>query len=140
MSDRKYRHRGYQDDDREERPQAKRDRKPSDRFAGAPRGRGLGKPTGVAFKCARCGRRLQDLDIKTESLCPSCSSPLHNCTNCKYFNSGARFECLKPILGRMESKTKANECRYYQPKTVREVEQPSKSNDPRAAFDALFKK
>jgi len=62
MSDRKYRHHGYQDDDRD-RERQPRERPKTDgvkRYDGAPRGRGLGAPTTVAFKCARCGHELAE--------------------------------------------------------------------------------
>ncbi len=138
MSDRKYRHRGYQDDDHEEKTPRRQGGAREDRLG--PRGRGLGKPTASVFKCARCGKELSSEDTSFESLCPGCSSPLHSCSNCRHFNTGARFECRKPIPARMESKTKANRCEYFEPKAVREQARESRSNDPRAAFDALFKK
>jgi len=144
MSDRKYRHRGYQDDDRDREPQ-KSQRPKTDgvkRYDSGPRGRGLGAPTHAAFKCAHCGHELPDPRIKQDTTCSSCGSPLHSCTNCSFFNTGARFECQKPIAKRVESKSKGNDCRFFQSKTVRDlkVETPGSSNDPRAAFDALFKK
>lgn len=153
MSDRKYRHRGYQDDDRDREP--RRDKpKPSGprQYDEAPRGRGLGAPTKVSFKCARCGRDLVNIKVEADTTCPGCQSPLHSCSNCTFFDTGARFECRKPIEARVESKTKANDCEFFQPKAVRDLAlKPSESgrsdgpggtnpNDPRAAFDALFKK
>jgi hypothetical protein len=147
MSDRKYRHRGYQDDDRDREPRRDRPKQSGPRrYDDAPRGRGLGAPTKVSFKCARCGRDLVNIKVEADTTCPGCRSPLHSCSNCTFFDTGARFECRKPIEARVESKTKANECTFFQPKAVRDLAlKPSdggggKPNDPRAAFDALFKK
>ena len=146
MNDRKYRHRGYQDDDRDRQPQQKRERPKTDgvrRYDSAPRGRGLGAPTKVSFKCARCGHELAQPKIAIETNCASCGDALHSCSNCSFFNTGARFECQQPIAKRVESKAKGNECKFFRPKAVRDlkVETPEgSSNDPRAAFDALFKK
>ncbi len=146
MSDRKYRHRGYQDDDRD-REQQQRQKPKTDgvkRYDGVPRGRGLGAPTRVAFKCARCGHELAEPDISTDTTCSSCGDSLHSCSNCTFFNTGSRFECQKPITARVESKTKGNDCKYFSPKAVRdlkvEAQQGGTPNDPRAAFNALFKK
>lgn len=146
MNDRKYRHRGYQDDDRDRQPQQKRERPKTDgvrRYDSAPRGRGLGAPTKVSFKCARCGHELAQPKIAIDTNCASCGNALHSCSNCSFFNTGARFECQQPIAKRVESKAKGNECKFFKPKAVRDlkVETPERSsNDPRAAFDALFKK
>ena len=146
MNDRKYRHRGYQDDDRDRQPQQKRERPKTDgvrRYDSAPRGRGLGAPTKVSFKCARCGHELAQPKIAIDTNCASCGDALHSCSNCSFFNTGARFECQQPIAKRVESKAKRNECKFFKPKAVRDlkVETPEgSSNDPRAAFDALFKK
>ena len=146
MSDRKYRHRGYQDDDRDRDRETQKHQRPKTdgvrRYDSAPRGRGLGAPTHATFKCARCGHELPDPKIRKDTTCTSCGSALHSCTNCSFFNTGNRFECQKPIAKRIESKSNSNECKYFQSKTVRDVkvETGDRSNDPRAAFDALFKK
>lgn len=153
MSDRKYRHRGYQDDDRDR--DRDRDRRPSGprgqggpaRMEGAPRGRGVGAPTHIAFKCSRCGREIVERGVAFDTTCPGCGSALHSCTNCTFFDTGARFECRKPLEARVEAKGKANTCEYFQPKAVRELRVTTRPeagvaspNDARAAFDALFKK
>lgn len=152
MSDRKYRQRGYMDDDRNERPKRPRQQPPQGRIEGAPRGRGVGLPTDVVFKCALCGTKVQAAgEIEKDRTCEKCGKPLHTCTNCTFFNTSSRFECRKPIEARIESKAKANDCPHFQPKTIRDlrsrdVELPAASpspkvpNDARAAFDALFKK
>jgi len=155
MSDRKYRHHGYQDDDRD-RDEKRRTPKPSGprNYDDGPRGRGFGAPTTISFKCARCGRNLVDISVDKDTTCPGCQSPLHSCSNCSFFDTGARFECRKPREARIESKTKANDCEHFQPKAVRDLSlKPSDGGrggnggssgrdpkDPRAAFDALFKK
>jgi len=147
MSDRKYRHRGYMDNDRQDReprrPASERGPRPPSRLDGAPRGRGVGMPKDAVFKCNACGETLQSLEtIDRLTPCPSCGKPLHTCTNCTFFNTGSRFECRKPIEARIESKTAGNDCAFYQPKTVRHLSarSPAAPNDARAAFDALFKK
>ena len=145
MSDRKYRHRGYQDDDRDRDREPKprrRDEHGKPRLEGAPRGRGVGLPGKVTFKCAVCGHAIEDVSIEADSSCPSCGKPLRSCTNCSFFNTSARFECRKPIEARVESKTKANQCEFFQPKAIRDLRsaKPEGAQDARAAFDALFKK
>jgi predicted RNA-binding Zn-ribbon protein involved in translation (DUF1610 family) len=149
MGDRKYRHRGYQDDDwdrdrdRKQRPpQPQTDERGQPRLEGAPRGRGVGLPTEVVFKCARCGHTMKNAAVEPASACPSCGKALHTCTNCTFFDTSARFECRKPIAARIEPKTKANRCELFQPKAVRDLRsaQPEAPRDARAAFNALFKK
>ena len=143
MSDRKYRHRGYQDDDRDREPKPRRSDDRGKPFVdGAPRGRGLGAPTAVAFKCAVCGHSMKHVSVEFDTPCPGCGKPLRTCTNCTFFDTSARFECKKPLTARNESKTKANRCEYYQPKTIRDLRsaKPETPNDARAAFNALFKK
>jgi hypothetical protein len=144
MSDRKYRHRGYMDSDSEdrERPPKKSDEHGRERLDGAPRGRGVGLPTVVAFKCAVCGHELRSLAVEIDTPCPSCGKPLHTCTNCTYFDPSAKLECRKPIPARIESKAKANSCDLFQAKQIRDLRaaQPETPRDARAAFNALFKK
>ncbi len=146
MSDRKYRHSGYMDsdDDRKERTTSG-PRQQTPRYGnGGPRGRGIGMPTRVAFKCAACGQP-HDLvgSLTPDTVCSRCGAPLHTCTNCMFFDSGARFECRKPISERVENKSKANSCEHFQTKTVRDLRSPDSGRTTatgKSAFDALFKK
>lgn len=148
MSDRKYRHRGYQDDDdRDRAPREPRGPAGPPRLEGSPRGRGVGLPGSVTFRCAVCGREMKEASVPSDAACPGCGKPLHSCTNCSFFDTGARFECRKPIPARIESKSKANECELFQPKQIRDLRSQKtptgdagSPSDARAAFDALFKK
>lgn len=141
MSDRKYRHRGYQDRDEDRRE--RRPRRSSDgRMGEGPRGRSAGLPTEVAFKCAECGRKVEILGrVEPDATCPGCEKPLHTCTNCAHFDTSAPLECRKPIPARIESKTKANRCELFSPKAIRDLSSrgPSTPKEGRQAFEDLFK-
>lgn len=137
MSDRKYRQRGYQEDDRprEQRPkqsQPKRDRE------------GPRSPRMMAFgekvKCASCSAIVQT-NIGFESTCPKCNSDLHTCRQCTYFDPGSRFECRKPLTARIMNKGGRNSCELFAARTVVERETSSGTpSDARQAFANLFKK
>ena len=160
MSDRKYRQRGYQDDDRGgERPQrpAQPDGQPRrpEREPGAPAGarrissEGAKNPNMPGYRqvarCSRCGS-LVDAQIFSKSKCGKCGQDLRSCAQCVHFDPGARFECTQPISGRVSPKDAMNECHYYAARTTWERETSSAvSNTPtepsgaRKAFDDLFK-
>src|SRR5918996_2438603 len=119
MSDRKYKQRGYQDDDRgRERPQrpARPDgeapRRP-EREPGAPAGarrissEGAKNPNMPGFRqvarCSRCGT-LVDAQIYSRSKCTKCGQDLRSCAQCVHFDPGARLECTQPIAARVTPK------------------------------------
>jgi len=149
MSDRKYKQRGYM----EQEPRAERrpaPEGPRERPEG-PRGRGLGAPTATVFRCRMCGAKQQVSGaLALDATCASCGNDLHTCSNCVHFDTSRPNECRKPVLQRVSSKTKRNTCEMFTPNTVQEFggEAPAVSAgpseprfaDPRAAFDALFKK
>lgn len=140
MSDRKYRQRGYMDNDREPqrpKPQSKPQSKPVER-------EGPRSPKMMAFgetvKCSSCGAKAPT-NISGDSCCPTCKAELHTCRQCNYFDPSARFECTKPITARIVNKNARNTCELYAPRTV--VERQTSSGPPtdaRAAFAKLFKK
>jgi hypothetical protein len=137
MSDRKYRQRGYQEDDRgrEQRPKPKA--QPRDR-------EGPRSPKMMAFgqkvKCSACGAVIQ-ASISSDSTCIKCNADLHSCRQCIYFDPGARFECRKPITARIVSKQARNTCELFAARTVVERETSSGApTDARQAFANLFKK
>lgn len=138
MSDRKYRQRGYQDDERGERRE-RRPQKPRERREG-PRGRGLGAPTKMVFRCAACGQRAAVAEVTSESVCDSCGTDLRTCTHCRHFDTSARFECRQEIPEPIKSKTRRNTCDLFEPRQAQEFDSDRPDpDDARAAFDALFK-
>jgi hypothetical protein len=141
MSDRKYKQRGYQDDDRPREPRREGPAGPRPEREG-PRGRGLGAPQREVFRCRDCGaENVVSAALAFDSACHQCRAPLHVCVNCAHFDTSARNECRKPIPARMPSKTKANTCELYSPKIALETDggRSDHPKDPRAAFDALFR-
>jgi hypothetical protein len=155
MSERKYRQRGYQDTDRErERPR----QGPQERPPGPPKGAQRDGPRRMqmpgfqeVLRCSLCGALIPPpLEISAESQCPKCRADLHTCKNCRYFDTGAQFECTQPIPARITKKDIRNNCQYFMARTSIERETRdsggssstgvNRSVDPRSAFDNLFKK
>ena len=154
MSDRKYKHRGYQDgggygqSGSTPRPSGPRpDYEPQrQRLEDAPRGRTAGGFGPDAFKCNKCGQIRHSLGPLTSAdVCVSCGADLHTCGNCRFFDSTTLWECRENIPARVVGKHVKNECTFFQPKIVKDLaadkgKQPVSENDARKAFDALFKK
>lgn len=142
MSDRKYRHRGYMDNDREPqqpKPQSKPQGSQQPRDREGPR-----SPRMMAFgetvKCSSCGAKAPS-QIGAESSCPNCKGDLHTCRQCAYFDPSARFECSKTISARIVNKNARNTCELFAPRTVVERQTGSGApTDARQAFANLFKK
>ena len=145
MSDRKYRQRGYQDEPREPRregPQA-----PKKEYA--PRGQPPDRPKRFnmpgfreAGRCARCGNELTLAAAwSPDSTCNRCGADLHTCAQCANFDTGAPFECQRPIPARVSPKDARNTCTLFEPRTTVERETKSVGGPPsaRKAFDDLFK-
>ena len=146
---RKYRQSGYQDDDRAAptlRPaEEKRERGPR-------RGYGPREPQKVnmpgfrdVLKCARCGAAIA-VPILFDAQCSKCSSALHSCAQCTWFDSSARFECGQVVPERILPKDGRNTCTLFEAtvtverKTQESQESPATTpRNARQAFDDLFK-
>ena len=149
MSDRKYRQRGYQDEPRAPRGA---ERKPEQKKEYAPRGQPPMSPKTFSVpgfrevvKCVRCGTELPVVTAWTPTAqCPKCQSDLHSCAQCAHFDSGATFECHKPVAARVSPKDARNECTYFEPRTTveRQTESapaPDSQSSAKKSFDDLFK-
>jgi hypothetical protein len=147
MSDRKYRQRGYHDDDRDRQPKPEAPR-PA-REPGAPAGARRISQDGPktinmpgyreVVRCAQCAA-VVPADIGSESRCPRCGADLHACATCTSFDPGSRFECMQTIPARISPKNLKNACTLYSPRTTVERETTApRENDARKAFDDLFK-
>lgn len=145
MSDRKYRQRGYMDNDRANDRGSERGGERQGKSPLEPRDReGPRSPRMMAYgekvKCAACGATIQ-ASIAPDSACPKCKADLHTCRQCTAFDPGARFECRKPITARIMNKGTRNTCELFAPRTVIERETSSGTpTDARQAFANLFKK
>jgi hypothetical protein len=154
--ERKYSHRGYMDSDG---PKKKEKRPPENR---GPRQEQIGPRTPrmvgtiTRARCSNCGAVLQP-GFDPGGKCPRCAFELHSCKQCAYFDTGAQFECTRPITERIAKKDARNDCAFYAFRTTVEkdtapttVSAPSaapsggftssRPNDARKAFDDLFKK
>jgi len=150
LSDRKYRHNGYQDSggskSKDSRPQTPRSDPPRERLEGAPRGRTAGGFGPEAFKCNACGTlRHGFADPTTDETCMKCSADMHTCGNCRNFDTTTMWECRENIPVRIPGKHVRNECTFFSPKIVKDLSadksrQPQIPDDARKAFEALFKK
>ena len=168
LSDRKYRHRGYQDSgggyssnsssSGGARPPQTPYQPQYQRIEGAPRGRTAGGFGPEVFKCNACGTQRIGLEQPTsEETCVKCGADLHTCGNCRAFDTTTLWECRENIPARVSGKQTKNACTFYEfrmtiekdtaPTTVTvSPASPSRGfasirpNDARKAFDDLFKK
>ena len=140
---RKYRQKGYQDEDRDREPRAPTEHK---RERGPRRGYGPREPRTVnmpsfrdVLKCALCGEPVTET-IAVDSMCPKCTSDLHSCGQCTWFDTASRFECGQPIAERVSPKERRNTCSFFEGRVTVERETHSTGPRPaRQAFDDLFK-
>jgi len=146
MSDRKYRQRGYQDDDRDRqpRPQAPRPAPEPGAPAGARRisqdgPRNINMPGyRQVVRCTQCGAVITE-EVGLLSRCARCGTDLHTCAQCTSFDPGSRFECMQAVTARILPKNVRNTCTLFSPRTTveRETTAPRPDN-ARKAFDDLF--
>lgn len=157
--DRKYGQRGYMDSDGSER-EKQQDKGPRPKPKGGPKGSNRDIPRTVhmpgfqeVLRCSLCGVIVPPpVDIQFESQCPKCKSDLRTCKNCRFFDTGAQFECTQPIAARIVKKDLRNQCTFFVARTSVEREtresgggtpqapSPVRPSDARTAFDNLFKK
>jgi hypothetical protein len=147
MSDRKYRQRGYQDDERERQPKAHPARPAPEPGApaGARRISGQDGPRAINMpgyrtvtRCAQCGTVAAE-EVGYNTRCARCGTEMHACAQCVSFDPGSRFECMQPVTARITPKNARNNCTLFSARTTVERETTApRENDARKAFDDLF--
>ena len=147
MSDRKYRQRGYQDDDRDRQPKPQTPRPAPE--PGAPAGarrisqdgpRNINMPGyREVVRCAQCGAVIEE-EVGFNSRCPRCGTDLHACSQCASFDPGQPLRVHAADPARVTPKNADNTCTLYAPRTTVERETTTpRVDDARKAFDDLFK-
>ena len=157
--DRKYGHRGYRDSEKSEKRERSHEKKPP---SGGPRGADPFGPrtprmvgTVTHSRCSNCCAVLAP-GFDPNGKCPKCQFELHCCKQCRFFDTGAQFECTQPIKERISPKDAKNHCKFYEFRMTVEKDTaptsyaqaasgsaappPPRSNDARQAFEDLFKK
>jgi hypothetical protein len=154
--ERKYKHKGYSERDREERkrerPQENVPRPRQDQM-GPRTPRMVGTVTRA--RCSNCGTILLP-GFDPNGQCPKCKAELHCCKQCVHFDTAAQFECTQPIPERISPKDAKNSCTFFESRVTVEkdtspvnyapanhsaVQAPSSGpTDARKAFEDLFKK
>lgn len=143
----KYRQRGYQESEYEEDKKETRRREPKTDLGNREQVRSLrhavDRNVTLVLRCSRCGNQVPAsfLDVKKDTKCTKCQTPLHSCRHCKHFDPGARWECREPIEARIADKGGANACALYKPAQVLDAtgKRADSSVDAKAAFHNLFK-
>ena len=64
-------------------------------------------------RCSNCGAVLT-AGFDPNGQCPKCQFELHSCKQCRFFDSGAQFECTQPIPERITPKDTKNNCKFYE--------------------------
>ena len=152
--DRRYKQRGYMDDNGPEGRQ-REDRRPrGPRQSIDVTGPRLPRmvQTVAAARCYNCATTLP-AGVDFNGNCPKCDVSLHCCKQCAHFEPSQRLQCVKPIPIRQASKDKANDCSLFESRVtvardatsnsssaVVSSQAPQNPRDARAAFDNLFKK
>lgn len=151
--DRKYKHKGYSDRDREDK---KRERPAEPRPRQDQMGPRTPRMVGTVMRarCSNCGTILAP-GFDKNGKCPKCQLELHSCKQCVHFDTGAQFECTQPIPERIPRKDAKNDCTFFEfrmtvEKDTSPVNYPSnpapapvstgRPDDARKAFEDLFKK
>ena len=98
----------------------------------------------MVIACFHCKNSLE-LDASPGSrvgfrdTCPRCSSDLHVCLNCEFYDESAHHECRETSAEWVKKKDSSNVCEYFRP---RPAQSDSGDGNKKAlsALDDLFKR
>ena len=96
----------------------------------------------MSYHCFNCGSEIeltQDKRVGRRDECPSCSSDLHVCLNCKHYDQTAYNQCREPQAERVLDKDRSNFCDYFEFRSGDASKQTQSQSDAKKALDDLFK-
>ena len=93
-----------------------------------------------ALNCWHCGTALEDLvlPIGRREECPHCSSSLHVCRMCDFFDRSASKQCREPMADEVGDKEHSNFCDYFRPRAGLTASADQEAANSRARLEALF--
>ncbi|KAA3615391.1 MAG: hypothetical protein DWQ05_13625 [Calditrichaeota bacterium] len=90
--------------------------------------------------CHHCQSEISvDLPVRRQETCPKCSSYLHCCKNCRFYDLHAPQQCKEPIAELVSNKESGNFCGYFEPASEKPAIDKS-AEEARKKLDELFKK
>jgi hypothetical protein len=92
------------------------------------------------LNCWHCGTALDTLPlpIGRREECPHCSSSLHVCRMCAFFERSASRMCREPMADEVTDKEQANFCDYFRPRAGLTASADQEAANSRARLEALF--
>lgn len=93
-----------------------------------------------SLNCWHCGTHLDaiPLPIGRREECPHCSSSLHVCRMCDFYDTAASKRCREPMADEVTDKERANFCDYFRPHAGLTADADREAANARAKLAALF--
>ena len=91
------------------------------------------------FSCWSCRQTtaMEDKVIRADA-CPHCSTDMHSCKNCRFYDPGAHNDCRETIAEYVPDKERSNFCGMHEP-FEGEREAAPDVDTAKAKLEALFK-
>ncbi len=96
----------------------------------------------AAVTCYHCGTTIQfDPPLARSAVCEKCSSYLHCCRNCRFYDPLAPNECREPQAELVRDKEMANFCDFFEPASAEAARPPEdRAAEARRKLEELFGK
>ncbi len=90
------------------------------------------------YQCYKCKEELVfDVKIGIRDTCPNCTSYLHSCRNCRFWNVSAHNQCLERSAELVRDREAMNRCDFFQFRVIGE-DNSAETNAAKAKLDNLF--
>jgi hypothetical protein len=94
------------------------------------------------LRCYRCHKEISLVSpfAAKHELCPYCSSALHCCLNCLYYDEFSPNKCSEPAADWVPDKAKANFCQFFEPTQPQMLKKQMDVDKAKAYWESLWKK
>lgn len=93
------------------------------------------------YRCYRCQREITlRTNLRHHELCPYCSSALHCCLNCLYYDDFSPNKCSEAAADWVPDKEKANFCQYFEFTQPQMLKREMDTDKAKAYWESLWKK
>ena len=92
--------------------------------------------------CWKCHKDLGKIAVFRQTECSFCSSSLHCCFACEFYEKGSHYDCHETVDSLVVDKDRANFCESFKPKenniAASSGDEKNRADAAKAAFAALF--